>query len=363
MLRNKRPIVLLDIIYKIVAKVLAKRVTNVVDKLVGSDQTGFIKGRNIGENIRLMSDVLHYCESQDIPGILLNLDFAAAFDSVEHSFLFRTLSEFNFGDSFKHWVKVLYRSTELAIVNNGFTSEWFPATRGIKQGCPISGILFVLAAEMFACKLRNTEKIHGISIDGIEVKISQYADDTSIFVTDTESAEETVRLLHKFREVSGLSLNLEKSDFVWLGAKRRSTEVICQVCPKTSFKSLGIIYSTVRDCQYDNLQPRIRRMRAIMNSWKERHVSIKGKITLAKALLVSQFTYATAALVFPQETVNSLEKEINAFLWGDKSPKVKRAILQQDIEDGGLNATNMSCFIKSLRVKWLTEAISKDNAK
>ena len=64
------------------------------------------------------------------------------------------------------------------------------------------------------------------------------------------------------------------------------------------------------------------------------------KITLAKALLVSQFTYATAALVFPQETVNSLEKEINAFLWGDKSPKVKRAVLQQDIEDGGLNATN-----------------------
>ena len=58
---NKRLIVLLDIIYKIVAKVLAKRVTNIVDKLVGRDQTGFMKGRNIGENIRLMSDVLHYC--------------------------------------------------------------------------------------------------------------------------------------------------------------------------------------------------------------------------------------------------------------------------------------------------------------
>ena len=95
---------------------------------------------------------------------------------------------------------------------------------------------------MFACKLRNTEKIHGISINGIEVKISQYADDTSIFATDTESAEETVRLLHKFREVSGLSLNLEKSDFVWLGAKRRSNEVI----PGVQKKRL-LLFSVIND--------------------------------------------------------------------------------------------------------------------
>ena len=107
LLRNKRPIVLLDTLYKIVAKVLAGRMSKVIDKLIGNDQTGFMKGRNIAENIRLMSDVIHYCESQHISGILMNLDFAAAFNSIEHSFLFRTLSAFNFGDNFKRWIKVL----------------------------------------------------------------------------------------------------------------------------------------------------------------------------------------------------------------------------------------------------------------
>ena len=360
---NKRPIVLLDTIYKIVAKVLAIRMSNVIDKLIGSDQTGFIKGRNIGENIRLMADVLHYCDKQDIPGILMNLDFAAAFDSIEHSFMFRTLSEFNFGENFKRWVQVLYQNSELSIVNNGFTSEWFPSTRGIKQGCPFSGILFVLAVEIFACKLRKSESIHGLVINKVEVKISQYADDTSIFVKDEESAEGAIGLLHKFGESSGLRLNLDKSDFIWLGPKCTSTDMICQVLPKNTFKSLGIIFSTVKDFRYDNLQPRIRRMRAVMNMWKERDVSIKGKITLAKSLLLSQLTYIASAFVFPQETVRCLEKEINAFLWGGRAPKVKRAVLQQGIKDGGLGATDVACFLKSLRVKWLTLAILKENAK
>ena len=77
-LKNKRPIVLLDVIYKIVAKVLAIRLRKVIGGLFSPDQTGFLKGRYIGNNIRLMSDLLHYSKMDDIPGIVMNLDYANA---------------------------------------------------------------------------------------------------------------------------------------------------------------------------------------------------------------------------------------------------------------------------------------------
>ena len=210
-LKNKRPIVLLDVIYKIVAKVIAMRLARVISNLVSSDQTGFLKGRYIGENLRLMSDILHYSEAEDIPGIIMNLDYACAFDSVEHAFLFAALKAFNFGESLVSWVKLLYNSTELTVLNNGYTGDWFKPTRGVKQGCPVSGMIFVLAVELFACKLRSREDIKGIQIKGVEIKISQYADDTAIFVDGQESAGKVMEMINSFGKISGLQLNAKNA--------------------------------------------------------------------------------------------------------------------------------------------------------
>ena len=98
-LANWRPITLLNLDYKIASKAIAKRIEKVLTSLINSDQTGFIKGRYIGQNVRLLNDILEQTEIQNIPGILLQLDFRKAFDTIEWEFIQKTLALFNFGES------------------------------------------------------------------------------------------------------------------------------------------------------------------------------------------------------------------------------------------------------------------------
>ena len=124
-LHNWRPITLLNVDLKIAAKAIAKRLETVLPNLIHPDQTGFVKGRYIGENIRLISDVLDLTKDQNIPGILVALDFRKAFDSLEWPFIMRTLDAFNFGSSMKRWISTFYKDIESAILNNGYTTNWF----------------------------------------------------------------------------------------------------------------------------------------------------------------------------------------------------------------------------------------------
>ena len=119
--------------------------------IINNTQTGYVEGRFIGENIRLISDTLNFTADQDIEGIALFIDFEKAFDSLEWEYLFKALDTFQFRPDFKTWVKTLYTNISSCIINNGFASESFTLKRGVRQGCPLSGLLFILAAELLSC--------------------------------------------------------------------------------------------------------------------------------------------------------------------------------------------------------------------
>ena len=122
----------------LLAFTLAERMQKVISEIVSSDQTAYIKGRYIGSNIRLVSDVIDYYDLTNKSGILLMLDFQKAFDTIEWRFLFKTLEFFNFGPSFITWIKTIYHRPEACLKNNGFLSDYFDINRGIRQGCPVS---------------------------------------------------------------------------------------------------------------------------------------------------------------------------------------------------------------------------------
>ena len=149
-LKNWRPISLLNVDYKIASKALhvALRLKKVLPAIINNTQTGYVEGRFIGENIRLISDILNFTADQDIEGIALFIDFEKAFDSLEWEYLFKALDTFQFGSDFKTWVKTLYTNISSCIINNGFASEPFTLKRGVRQGCPLSGLLFILATEL-----------------------------------------------------------------------------------------------------------------------------------------------------------------------------------------------------------------------
>ena len=118
-LNNWRPITLLNIDYKIATKVIAGRIKNVLIHVINNCQTGFLKNRYIGENIRLLFDIIEFSNESDIPSCLIFADFEKAFDSLDHAFMKKTLTAFNFGDSFIKWISLFYNDGQSCIYNNG----------------------------------------------------------------------------------------------------------------------------------------------------------------------------------------------------------------------------------------------------
>ena len=147
-----------------------------------------------------------------MPGILLQLDFEKAFDSISWKFLHKTLEKFNFKENFRHWIDLIYNQPQCCVTNNGYHGEFFTISRGIRQGCPISALLFVLVVEVMAINIRQNELIKGIKLENIEIKLSQLADDTTIFLADIDSVHAVTLLLAEFGALSGLNLNSSKTE-------------------------------------------------------------------------------------------------------------------------------------------------------
>ena len=143
-LKNWRPITLLNVIYKIASGCIANRLKSVLPKLISSDQTGFISGRYIGENTRLIYDIMDHVDKEYIPGLLLIVDFEKAFDSISWEFIADVLDFFNFGPSIKKWISVLYNDILSAIIQSGFLSDFFSIGRGCRQGDPSSSYIFFI---------------------------------------------------------------------------------------------------------------------------------------------------------------------------------------------------------------------------
>ena len=203
-LKNYRPISLLNCVYKIASGAIANRIKSVLDKLIHDNQTGFIPGRFMGENIRTIYDVMQSAEDNNIPGLILLVDFEKAFDSLSWSFIQKVLTFFNFGASIKQWVKVLYKNANLAVNQGGHLSDFFYIGRGCRQGDSLSPYIFILCAEILAIKLRNNKNIKGICINNNEFKLSQFADDTTVILDGSaNSLKETLDELSFYARISG----------------------------------------------------------------------------------------------------------------------------------------------------------------
>ena len=127
--KNRRPITLLCVDYKIIARALAKRLPLVISQVISPDQTCGIPGRFIGENIDLLRDIIEYTSSNNIPAALFSLDQEKAFDHVEWSFLHRVLTTMGFGPSFCCWIKLLYTDIRSSVQVNGYLSGFFTVSR------------------------------------------------------------------------------------------------------------------------------------------------------------------------------------------------------------------------------------------
>jgi len=219
-LTNWRPVSLLNVDYKIATKAIALRLEKISPSITHPCQSGYLKGRFLGESIRLIADTMDFIKIKYIPGIAVFLDFGKAFDSIRWDFIQECLKSFNFGPNLRQWSSVLYKDISSCVINNGVPSKHFYLERGIRQGCPFSGILFIIAMELLAQSIRRSKDIKGIYFQGNEeAKLTKYADDTTALLADVQSISNLLDLLLLFERCSGLKINQAKSELnaiAWL---------------------------------------------------------------------------------------------------------------------------------------------------
>lgn len=162
-----------------------------------------MSNRHISSNIRLVFDLLDYSDNINTDALIVFLDFYKAFDTVEHYFLFKALKIFDFGQILYLQLKCFIKNIDSSVILYPNTTKRFSVMRSVHQGCPISPFLFLLVVELLSLHIRNSHIIKGLSIFGKEIRVTQLADDTALFLSDKHQIENAIILIDQFSASSG----------------------------------------------------------------------------------------------------------------------------------------------------------------
>ena len=187
-----------------------------------------------------------------------------------------------------------------------------------------------------------------------------YADDITIMVSDRKSGKKVFDILKQFSICSGLKINKEKTEGMWIGSLRDDKEELYNISwPKTPIKLLGIYLSYDKGSAIKaNFDDKIEKLKKQLHWWKSRDLSLMGRILIVKTLGLSKFSLLAAMIHVPDDYVKSINSIIYEYIWKGKSDKVKRTILSQDFENGGYKMSNLLTMCKAAKVKWVSRYLN-----
>ena len=355
-IKNWRPLTLGQCDAKIDSKTLADMMIEVMSDLIHPNQIAYIKKRFIGEGIRLIDGIIDYIKEKELSGYMFAIDFLKAFDSYEWEFWERVLRIFGFPEVFILLLKRHYKNIHSCVVNGGTSTKYFPIKRGIKQGDPPSGLIFILGIELFAIRVRANKMIQGIEVNQIEIKLSAYADDVLNFLKNIQSVRNILIELEKFGEISGLVCNLSKCEAMALGDSKqeRITYNNVEIEWVEKMKITGITFGNKSDeNRKEDVEEAISKMQTQLQIWSGRNLSILGKIQIVKTFGISQILYISNMLPLNTEEIRKVDKIISNFIWNNKPAKIRKTAMVADYAQGGLKFPNIEAQIKAQKIMWI----------
>nr|CCA66140.1 hypothetical protein [Beta vulgaris subsp. vulgaris] len=362
-----RPISMVGCIYKIIAKLLARRLQGVINSLIGPLQFSYIEGRSILDGALIASELIDHCKRKSIEAALLKLDFHKAYDSISWSFLEWVLKEMNFPDQWCKWIMNCVSTAAVSILVNGSPCAPFKLQRGLRQGDPLSSFLFVLIAEslnQIIMKATSQNLWKGVEVGQGEIIVThlQYADDTLIFCdANIESLKNVKKALILFQLASGLQINFHKSSLIGLNTssgwiKVAAEALLCKI-GEIPFTYLGVPIGG--QCSRIQLwDPIIAKISRRLATWKCKMLSIGGRLTLIKSSLISLPVYFMSIYPMPQDVVNKIIGLARQFLWAGSDgknamPLVAWSVLQLPKSLGGMGIGNIKHKNQALLFKWI----------
>ena len=325
--KNMRPITLLNVDYKIIEKAIANKMLPCLKHIINQDQRGFMKDRRVSVNIRKMLDILHETEAEDLEAVVLSLDFVKCFDKCSFSILHGSLEFFGFGEVVKNWTKILYQDFTVEVQNNGYFSQPIPIEKGVYQGGCCSSLYFLVIAEILALALRANQDIEGISIRDIRNLLNQFADDMDIFSAATKKSLEAIfKELNSFHRQSGFEISYDKTTMYRIGSLRHSNAEMYDMTQvqwsNSDINVLGITISHT-DIVQKNYGVITEKVKRTLDSWKQRGLSLIGKVQIINSLVASLFVYKMMVLPqIPTRIITNIENLMRNFIWNGGKAKI-----------------------------------------
>ncbi|XP_050217747.1 uncharacterized protein LOC126668601 [Mercurialis annua] len=327
-IKDFRPISLINGVFKILSKLLANRLAPILPALISENQFGFIKGRSIHDCHSIATEVVNLCCNRREKTLLIKLDFHKAFDSVSWLFILKILEEMHFDTTWIQWIKSLLGSSQLSVLINGSPSDNFYMEKGVRQGDPLSPMLFVIAAEGFKAiieKAKHEGLLEGIRIDGYHESISllQFADDTLMFLPyDLDKVRNLLRILRCFEIVSGLRINFNKSSVIGLNLVEEEVLAAADIL-NCKVESLPITYLGLplsrKNLALNQYAPLVQNFQNHLAQWKGNLLSPAGRLVLIKSVLSSLPVYSMCCYDIPVHVIKALESSMRNFLWKGSS--------------------------------------------
>jgi len=328
-MRDWQPIALCNVLYKLISKVLANRLKVILSKCISDNQSAFVPGRSILDNIMAAIEVIHFIQTKTRGTdwyVALKLDISKAYDIMDWEYLREVMVKMGFSNKWIHWISMCNESVDYSvIVNNEPIGPIIPG-RGLRQGDPLYPYLFIMCAEGLSLLIRDAEIRGTISRTRIcrgapAISHLLFADDCFLFFRADESEAQVMKdILVTYETASGQAISLPKSEFFCIRnvpdpLRNNLVSILGVQAVLGTSKYLGLpsMIGRNRSSTFVFIKDRVWQK---INSWSSKCLSKVGREVMIKSVLQAIPSYVMSIFQLPATLINTIEKMINSFWWG-----------------------------------------------